>query len=94
MPRHADPAIARSPLSPWAVAALVHAVSLPVSLMLALRAPGFMPDDTWCWLEGAGAALLGAGAGLPVWWLPINFLFVPAAHALSGWQVPAPASRD
>jgi len=85
MQQHADFAAPRGRLAPWAVAALIHAVCSVASFALAARAPG----ASWVWLEGVGAAMLGAIAGLPVWWLPINLLFVPAAHALLGLQLPA-----
>jgi len=74
----------------WAVAAVIHIASAAAAFMLALRAPGLMPLVAWCGLEGAGAAVLGALAGLPVWWLLINLLFAPVAYALLGWQIPAP----
>jgi len=90
MQPHAEIAALREPLPVWAVAALLHVASAVAALALAVCAPEFVPGASWCWLEGVGAAVFGTLAGLPLWWLPINLLFVPAAHALLGWQVPAP----
>lgn len=90
MQPHAEIAVLREPLPAWAVAALIHVASTVASLALAAGAPDLAPGAAWCWLEGVGAAVIGVMAGLPLWWLPINLLFVPAAHALLGWQVPAP----
>lgn len=83
--QHADFAETRKRLAPWVIATLIHAACSVASFTLAARAPA----ASWVWLEGASAAILGAIAGLPVWWLPINLLFVPAAHALLGLQLPA-----
>jgi SAM-dependent methyltransferase len=89
MLRHADFAAPRAASSPCAVAGFIHLVSSAASLAFAARTPGAMPDAAWCWLEGVGAAVLGAAAGLPLWWLPINLVFAPAAQALLAWQIPA-----
>ncbi|MCE9639158.1 MAG: class I SAM-dependent methyltransferase [Betaproteobacteria bacterium] len=90
MQLRADGSALRAPLPSWAVAAFLHVACTIALTTLAARAPGLMPGASWYWFEGGGAALLGAIAGLPVWWLPINLLFVPTAHALLGWQLPAP----
>jgi hypothetical protein len=89
MQRHADLSAPREALPIWAVAAFIHTACSVASISLAARAPELVPGAAWCWLEGVSAVVLGALAGLPVWWLPINLLFVPAAHALLGWQIPA-----
>ena len=67
----------REPLPVWAIAALV----------IAARAPDFLPGSAWCRMEGGSAAMPGVFGGLPVWWLPITVLFVPALHALQEWQI-------
>jgi hypothetical protein len=83
--------IAAPPDAPpvWAVATLIHFASFLASLMLAMRVPELLPGAAWCGLAGAGAAVLGVITGLPWWWLPINLLFVPVAHALLSWQIPS-----
>ena len=91
MPRHAELSLRHAPLPAWAVAALLHAACSIAIWMMAVRAPGLAPDAAWYWLEGLSAAVLGAVAGLPVWWLPINLVFAPAAHAVLGWHIPAVA---
>jgi hypothetical protein len=91
MARPADLTVPHEALPAWAVAALIHVACSIAVFMLAACAPGLGAGAGWYWLEGIGAAVLGSCAGLPVWWLPINLLFAPAAHALLGWQIPAPA---
>ncbi len=76
-----------APLPVWALALLMHVACSAAALVLAARFPSFLPGGTWCWLEGGSAAILGVAAGLPVWWLPINLLFVPALYALLEWQI-------
>jgi SAM-dependent methyltransferase len=89
MRQHADFSAPREAPPIWANAVFIHAVCTVASLTIAARAPQLMPGAAWYWLEGISAAVLGAVAGLPIWWLPINLLFVPAVHALSGWHIPA-----
>jgi SAM-dependent methyltransferase len=38
--------------------------------------------------HGLLAAALGACLRLPAWWLPINFVFIPAAVLLREWELP------
>jgi SAM-dependent methyltransferase len=84
MRQHAEFAVWRAALPPSLVAALIHAACSIAALALAPHAPGY----SWVWLEGVSAAGLGAVAGLPVWWLPINLLFLPAAHTALNLEVP------
>jgi SAM-dependent methyltransferase len=42
-------------------------------------------------LQAVLAALLGRRLGLPIWWVPINLMFVPALLLLNGQQLPASA---
>jgi SAM-dependent methyltransferase len=39
-------------------------------------------------LQGALAAALGACLRLPMWWIPLNFLFIPGAAAMQRWELP------
>ncbi len=88
MRQHVELGAAREALPPWGAALLIHAACAAASFTLALRSPELLPGTSWCWLEACSAAAFGAMAGLPLWWLPINLLFVPALQALLGWQVP------
>jgi hypothetical protein len=60
------------------------AVLLALSLSGALRAPAPLVLVA----HGGLAAALGACLRLPVWWIPLNFLFIPAAVALHEWELP------
>jgi SAM-dependent methyltransferase len=64
------------------LAGLVTAASM---LLVAPQAPLFVALATHCLL----AAAAGAWLGLPGWWIPINFLFVPALVGMLGLQLPA-----
>lgn len=80
---HAEPASIAAPSpGPAARAALIHMVCVAFWALLATAVPGLLPLAALPWAEGACAALLGAAAGLPRWWIPINALFFPALHAL------------
>ena len=85
----AELSMPREALPTWAMAALIHVACSVATSVLAMRVPALAAGSTWFWLEGSGAAMAGMAAGLPVWWLPINLLFAPAAHALLGAQIPA-----
>jgi SAM-dependent methyltransferase len=89
MSRRAELSMPREALPTWAMAALIHVACSVATAVLAMRVPALTAGAAWFWLEGSGAAMLGLAAGLPVWWLPINLLFAPAAYALLGWQIPA-----
>ena len=60
----------------------MHAACALMCVIFAERNPGVVAYGAWPWIEGGGAALLCALAGLPWWWLPINVLFLPAAQAM------------
>jgi SAM-dependent methyltransferase len=81
MHRHVEVAAPREPLPAWAAAVLIHAACT-------IAAYGLAPGASWMWLEGGCAAALGVISGLPAWWLPINLLFVPGAHALHSLALP------
>jgi SAM-dependent methyltransferase len=89
MSRRAELSMPREALPAWAMAALIHVACAVATSVLAMRVPALTADGAWFWLEGGGAAMLGMAAGLPVWWMPINLLFAPAAHALLGAHIPA-----
>jgi hypothetical protein len=75
--------------SPWATVVLMHIASTLLCAIYADRNAGVVASSAWPWLEGGGAALLCAMAGLPWWWLPINLLFLPMAQAMLGLELPA-----
>jgi SAM-dependent methyltransferase len=85
MRQHAEFAAWRAALPPCGVAALIHAACTVAALALAPHTAGY----DWVWVEGVSAAVLGAVAGLPRWWLPINLMFLPAVHAALNVQLPA-----
>ena len=91
MLRRAETALRDFVLPPWAIAGLTHLVSVMVWCMAAASSPEILKIGAWPWLEGATAAAFGTIAGLPLWWLPINLLFMPAVQGLQGAQIPAPA---
>jgi hypothetical protein len=75
---------------PAIVLALVAQLAAGATL-LALRLSGALPL-AWPLLlisQGLLAATLGACLRLPVWWIPLNFLFIPAALMLHKLQIPA-----
>lgn len=75
--------------SPWATVVLMHAATALMCVIFAERNAGVVAGGAWPWIEGGGAALLCALAGLPWWWLPINLLFLPATHAMLALELPA-----
>ena len=74
---------------PPVVLALVAQLAAGATL-LALRLSGAVQVPAPVALEAHGllAAALGACLRLPAWWLPINFLFIPAAVMLREWELP------
>jgi len=74
-------------LSPAASAACLHAACILTLFLLAAWQPGLLPLAALPWVEGLCASLIGAAAGLPRWWLPINALFFPAVCALLNLQI-------
>ena len=68
---------------------LMHAACTLMCVIYAGHYPGVIASGAWPWIEGAGAAVLCAMAGLPWWWLPINCVFLPAAQALLTLELPA-----
>lgn len=60
------------------------------AVLLALRLSGALqgPAPLLLLAHGSLAAALGACLRLPVWWIPLNFLFIPAAVALHEWDLP------
>jgi hypothetical protein len=75
--------------APWATVILAHAASMLLCVLFASHNPGLVPGGAWPWIEGGGAAVLCAIAGLPWWWLPINLTFLPAIEATLALQLPA-----
>jgi Methyltransferase domain len=75
--------------SPWVTVILMHVACALMCFIYAQGNPGVIAYGAWPWIEGGGAALLCALAGLPWWWLPINALFVPAAQAMLALELPA-----
>lgn len=49
-----------------------------------------LPLVAWALLQGTVALGLAWRLGMPRWWLPIQFGFVPLATLAHGWQLPAP----
>lgn len=88
MPARADLARTGAAPSPWATVLLAHAACTLLCVIYAARNAGVVADGAWPWIEGGGAAVLCAMAGLPWWWLPINLLFLPAAQALLALDLP------
>lgn len=78
-----------SPQIPPVVLALVAQLAAGAAL-LALRLSGAFqaPAPAVLIAHGLLAAALGACLRLPVWWLPINFLFIPAAVMLRELELP------
>lgn len=83
---HKSEAIA---LPVWVVAALCHFAALALCVSAHSRFPGVAPFHLWFWMQGIVAALMGMAAGLQPWWLVINLLFAPAAHAAYALSLPA-----
>ena len=85
----AEPARAGAGIPPWATAVLMHVASVLGCVLFSAHNPGTVAGGAWPWIEGGSAAMLGALAGLPWWWLPINLLFLPAVEAMLSAQLPA-----
>ena len=81
----------RAALPLWAKVLLMHAASAVMCAVFAACNPGLVAGWAWPWIEGGIAAVIGVMARLPWWWLPINFLFLPAAQALLVLDLPAVA---
>ena len=75
--------------SPWVTVILMHAACALMCVIYAGHNPGVVAYGAWPWIEGGGAAVLCALAGLSWWWLPINVLFVPATQTMLALQLPA-----
>ena len=84
---HLEPASLVVAQSPAGRAALIHAACIALLGTLLTAEPEWLAPSALPWLEGLCAALAGLAFGLPLWWLPINALFFPAAHALMTLQV-------
>jgi hypothetical protein len=58
--------------------------------LLALRLSGALhaPAPAMLIVQGVLAATLGACLRLPAWWIPLNFLFIPAAVAVHELDLP------
>ena len=58
--------------------------------LLALGVSGALqaPAPALLIMQGVLAATLGACLRLPAWWVPLNFLFIPAAVAVHEWDLP------
>lgn len=73
------------PLIQFAAVLLWFLLAMPL-----LGRQGIMPEP---WQQAAGVGLIAAALGqfwrLPVWWLPINLLFIPAAWTMQGLHLPA-----
>ena len=87
-PRTDLPALASGPIPPVLIA-LVAQLAAGAGL-LALRLSGALQAGpaTLVLLQGVLAALLGACLRLPVWWIPLNLLFIPAAVGLNRLGLP------
>lgn len=76
-------------------ALLAQLVAALIVLFLVLAAHGLLayrPSQmTAGLLQAVLAAPLGRRLGLPLWWLPINLLFVPSLLLLNGQQLPPSA---
>ncbi len=83
------PGAVRTPVPPLLVALLAHVIALgAVSLMPVLGVA--LPLSAVALLAGMSAAAVGQLLGLPVWWAPINLLFIPLtllvlAHPVAPW---------
>jgi hypothetical protein len=87
-PRTDLPALPSGPIPPVLIA-LVAQLAAGAALF-ALRLSGVLqaPAPAMLILQGALAAALGACLRLPVWWIPLNFLFIPAAVAMHSRDLP------
>jgi len=87
-PRTDLPAPPSGPIPPVLIA-LVAQLAAGAALF-ALRLPGVLqaPAPVMLVLQGALAAALGVCLRLPMWWVPLNFLFIPAAAAMHRWELP------
>ena len=85
MPSRAEAAKLLAALPPVVVAVLAHLGSVAALLVLHATGPAPISAAGWPWAQGLLAAAIGAGAGLPWWWAPINLAFFPAA----GWLLEA-----
>jgi len=87
-PRTELPALAPAPVPPVLVA-LVAQLAAGAAL-LALRLSGALQAGpvTLVILQGVLASALGACLRLPAWWIPLNFLFIPAAAVVHRLGLP------
>ncbi len=87
-PRTDLPAVPSGQIPPVLVALVAQLAAgaglLALRLSGALQAPGL----TLLVVQGLLAAALGACLRLPAWWIPLNFLFIPAAVAVHEWDLP------
>lgn len=65
------------------VSALAH-MGAAALLTLGHSGAAVVSNAAWPWAQGLLAAFIGAAAGLPLWWAPINLIFFPSAAALAG----------
>jgi len=76
-------AATRLPVAPLLVAGLAHAIALGAVFLL--PAIGFaLPLPLAALMQGVAASALGRLLGLPLWWMPINLLFLPASLLVMG----------
>ena len=91
MASRADAVRAFDGLPPVLVAVLAHVGSTLALLALHAYGPAPIPGAAWPWAQGVVAAAIGAAAGLPWWWAPINLAFFPAAGMLLAATLPPAA---
>lgn len=85
----AEPRVFPSGQIPPVLLALVAQLAAG-AVLLALRLTGTFqaPVLSVAVTHGLLAAALGVCLRLPTWWVPINFLFIPAAVLLREWELP------
>ncbi len=85
-PRTADLATdspaARAPVAPLPVALLAHAIALGGVFLMPALGIG-LPLSVAALIEGVAASAIGRLLGLPIWWMPINLLFIPIVLVLA-----------
>jgi len=78
----ADSADVRRAVAPLPVALLAHAIALGGVFLIPVLGIA-LPLSVAALIEGIAASALGRLLGLPMWWVPINLLFLPIVLLLA-----------
>jgi hypothetical protein len=84
----ADLGLLSGQIPPLLIALVAQLTAGAVLLALSLSGALHAPAPLVLIAQGGLAAALGACLRLPVWWIPLNFLFIPGAAALHEWELP------